>query len=98
MSKTENNNSKYEWLGEDDELTGEKDTIAKGIMGSECADGYVPPVREYDESVVADKEYISSLPDLQNGPSSLIQGVPVAIQQVGIHNFKLPLNYKKRNR
>ena len=97
MSKTENNNSKYEWLGEDDELTGEKDTIAKGIMGSECADGYVPPVREYDESVVADKEYISSLPDLQNGPSSLIQGAPVAIQQVGIHNFKLPLNYKKRN-
>ena len=97
MSKTENNNSKYEWLGEDDELTGEKDTIAKGIMGSECADGYVPPVREYDESVVANKEYISSLPDLQNGPSSLIQGAPVAIQQVGIHNFKLPLNYKKRN-
>jgi len=96
MSKTENN-SNYEWLGDDDELTGEKDTIAKGIMGSECADGYVPPVREYDESVVADKEYISSLPDLQNGPSSLIQGAPVAIQQVGIHNFKLPLNYKKRN-
>ncbi len=96
MSKTENN-SKYEWLGEDDELTGEKDTIAKGIMGSECAAGYVPPVREYDDTVNADKEYIASLPDLQNGPSSLIQGAPVAIQQVGIHNFKLPLNYKKRN-
>tara|TARA_R110002020_G_scaffold19585_7_gene67525 strand:- start:4934 stop:5983 length:1050 start_codon:yes stop_codon:yes gene_type:complete len=96
MSKTEDN-SKYEWLGEDDELTGEKDTIAKGIMGSECAAGYVPPVREYDDTVNADKEYIASLPDLQNGPSSLIQGAPVAIQQVGIHNFKLPLNYKKRN-
>ncbi len=96
MSKTENN-SKYEWLGEDDELTGEKDTIAKGIMGSGCAEGYVPPVREYDDTVNADKEYIASLPDLQNGPSSLIQGAPVAIQQVGIHNFKLPLNYKKRN-
>jgi len=96
MSKTEDN-SKYEWLGEDDELTGEKDTIAKGIMGSDCAEGYVPPVREYDDTVNADKEYIASLPDLQNGPSSLIQGAPVAIQQVGIHNFKLPLNYKKRN-
>ncbi len=96
MSKTENN-SNYEWLGDDDELTGEKDTIAKGIMGSECADGYVPPVREYDDTVDASKEYIASLPDLQNGPSSLIQGAPVAIQQVGIHNFKLPLNYEKRN-
>ena len=96
MSKTEDK-SKYEWLGEDDELTGEKDTIAKSIMGSECAEGYVPPVREYDDTVNADKEYIASLPDLQNGPSSLIQGAPVAIQQVGIHNFKLPLNYKKRN-
>ena len=96
MSKTENN-SNYEWLGDDDELTGEKDTIAKDIMGSECADGYVPPVREYDDTVNASKEYIASLPDLQNGPSSLIQGAPVAIQQVGIHNFKLPLNYEKRN-
>ncbi len=90
------NKSNYEWLGEDDELTGEKDEIAKGIMGNKFADGYFPPVREYDETVDATKEYISSLPDLQNGPSSLIQGAPVAIQQVGIHNFKLPLNYKKR--
>ena len=96
MSKTENN-SNYEWLGDDDELTGEKDTIAKDIMGSDCANGYVPPVREYDDKVDASKEYIASLPDLQNGPSSLIQGAPVAIQQVGIHNFKLPLNYEKRN-
>ena len=96
MSKTENN-SNYEWLGDDDELTGEKDTIAKDIMGSDCANGYVPPVREYDDTVNASKEYIASLPDLQNGPSSLIQGAPVAIQQVGIHNFKLPLNYETRN-
>ena len=27
--------NKYEWLGEDDELTGEKDSIAKEIMGEE---------------------------------------------------------------
>ena len=26
----------YEWLGEDDELTGEKDVIAKEIMGGAC--------------------------------------------------------------
>ena len=89
--------NKYEWLGEDDELTGEKDEIAKDIMGEEYSKGYFPPIRVYDNKVKADKKYISSLPDLQNGPSSLIQGAAVPIQQVGIHNFKLPLNYKKRN-
>jgi len=27
-------NKSYEWLGEDDELTGEKDIIAQEIMGN----------------------------------------------------------------
>ena len=90
-------NKSYEWLGEDDELTGEKDIIAQEIMGNEFSKSYYPPIRVYDRTVKADKKYISSLPDLQNGPSSLIQGAAVPIQQVGIHNFKLPLNYKKRN-
>ena len=88
--------SNYEWLG-DDELTGEKDVIAREIMGEEYSKGYASPIRVYDTKLKADTKYISSLPDLQNGPSSLIQGAPVAIQQVGIHNFKLPLTYKKRS-
>ena len=96
MSKKVSDTS-YEWLGEDDELTGEKDVIAKDIMGEEFAKGYFPPIRVYDDNVDATKKYISSLPDLQNGPSSLIQGAAVPIQQVGIHNFRLPLNYKKRD-
>ena len=96
MSKSKED-SNYEWLGEDDELTGEKDIIAKELMGEEYSKGYFPPIRVYDDNVNADKKYISSLPDLQNGPSSLIQGAAVPIQQVGIHNFKLPLTYKKRN-
>ena len=91
-----NKELKYEWLG-DDELTGEKDEIARSIMGNEYSDGYIPPVREYDKSLNVDDKYISSLPDLQNGPSSLIQGAAVPIQQVGIHNFKLPLRYKKQD-
>ena len=96
MSKKETNTG-YDWLGEDDELTGEKDVVAKEIMGEEFAKGYFPPIRVYDDNVNADKKYISSLPDLQNGPSSLIQGAAVPIQQVGIHNFRLPLTYKKRD-
>ena len=90
----------YEWLGDDvseSELTGEKDVIAKEIMGEEYSKGYFPPIRVYDNNVKADRKYISSLPDLQNGPSSLIQGAAVPIQQVGIHNFRLPLTYKKRD-
>ncbi len=42
------------------------------------------------------KKDIETFPDIQNGLSSLIQGTPVAIQQVGIHNFRLPLRYQKR--
>ncbi len=51
----------------------------------------------YDEKYRPSKKEISSFPDLQNGPKSLILGAPVEIQQVGTHNFRLPLKYKKRN-
>ena len=53
--------------------------------------------REYDSSYVPSEDDIKSFPDLQNGPSSLIQGSAVAIHQVGIHNFRLPLKYKTRD-
>lgn len=46
--------------------------------------------REYQQLSIT-PEYISTLPDLQNGPSSLIKGANVSIEHVGIHNFKLPL-------
>ena len=52
---------------------------------------------EYDNTLKTNQEYINSLPDLQNGPSSLIKGSKVSIQQVGIHNFKLPLIFKRRD-
>ena len=53
--------------------------------------------REYDENLKITKEYINSLPDLQNGPSSLINGANVPIEHVGINNFKLPLKYRTKN-
>lgn len=86
----------YEWLG-DDELTGEKEVKAHKILGDTFSKSYIPPIRVYDTNIQATDEYIETLPDLQNGPSSLIQGAPVAIQQVGIHNFRLPLRYKTRD-
>ena len=54
------------------------------------------PRRMYDHGFVVTPEYKESLPDLQNGPSSLIQGKPVTIQQVGIHNFRLPIRYRTK--
>ncbi|GIV72208.1 MAG: GTP cyclohydrolase FolE2 [Caldilinea sp.] len=55
------------------------------------------PRRYYDADFVVTEAYRASLPDLQNGPASLIQGSAVAIQQVGIHNFRLPLRYASRD-
>lgn len=47
----------------------------------------------YDPTFTVTEQYKESLPDLQNGPSSLIEGANVPIQQVGISNFKIPLKY-----
>ncbi|WP_421774125.1 GTP cyclohydrolase FolE2 [Gracilimonas sp.] len=50
----------------------------------------------YDPTFTVTDEYKESLPDLQNGPASLIEGANVPIQQVGISNFKLPLKFRRR--
>jgi len=51
--------------------------------------------RDYDPTFTVSDDYKASLPDLQNGPASLIEGANVPIQQVGISNFKLPLKYPR---
>ena len=53
--------------------------------------------RFYDPTFTVTDEYKASLPDLQNGPASLIEGANVPIQQVGISNFRLPLKYPRPN-
>lgn len=47
----------------------------------------------YDPTFTVTDQYKESLPDLQNGPATLIEGANVPIQQVGISNFRLPLKY-----
>jgi len=49
--------------------------------------------RSYPHEFKVDKAYIATLPDLQNGPSSLIRGSNAPIQHVGISNFRLPVRY-----
>ncbi len=52
--------------------------------------------RAYPEEFEADAAYRATLPDLQNGPASLIRGARTQIQHVGISNFRLPIRYRTR--
>ena len=76
------NEKKYEWMG-DAETTVE-------APSNEHSKKYYESNRHYDAEYKPTQDDIKTFPDLQNGPSSLIQGSHVGIQQVGIHNFKLP--------
>lgn len=53
--------------------------------------------RDYPEEFNADTSYKAGLPDLQNGPASLIVGAKAPIQHVGISNFRLPIRYHTRD-
>ena len=52
--------------------------------------------RTYPAEFRADAAYRATLPDLQNGPASLIRGAARPIQHVGISNFRLPIRYRTR--
>ncbi|MEM1199149.1 MAG: GTP cyclohydrolase FolE2, partial [Pseudomonadota bacterium] len=53
--------------------------------------------RTYPEEFVVDAAYKASMPDLQNGPESLIKGAKREIQHVGISNFRLPLAHRTKS-
>ncbi len=52
--------------------------------------------REYDRKFRASPAYRASLPDMMEVAHEAIHGANVPIQQVGIHNFKLPLRYRTK--
>ena len=51
--------------------------------------------RDYNADFTPDATYKATMPDLQNGPSSLIVGARKRIAQVGISNFRLPIRYRR---
>ncbi len=53
--------------------------------------------RSYPEEFTVDAAYKAGLPDLQNGPASLIRGASRQIQHVGISNFRLPIRFHTRD-
>ncbi len=50
----------------------------------------------YPSDFIAGDNYKATMPDLQNGPSSLIRGAKQQIQHVGISNFRLPIRFHTR--
>ena len=66
-------------------------------LGVLVGQGYPVLSTTYPDAFRVDDSYKDSLPDLQNGPSSLIVGAKQVIQHVGISNFRLPIRYKTRD-
>lgn len=59
--------------------------------------GHAPKMkRAYDAKFAPTPTYRASLPDMMEAAHDAIQGANVPIQQVGIHNFKLPLKYRTK--
>ncbi|MGB3409060.1 MAG: GTP cyclohydrolase FolE2 [Jannaschia sp.] len=59
-------------------------------------EGLYPDLSNIYPEHAVDEVYRATLPDLQNGPASLIRGSDRAIQHVGISNFRLPMQVATR--
>ena len=70
--------------------------VSRLVPGREISN-YPALARAYPEEFEADELYRASMPDLQNGPSSLIKGAKRAIQHVGVSNFRLPIRFHTRD-
>jgi len=79
-----------------DEIATLDPAIAKLLPGN-SGETYPVLSRSYPSDFRGDEDYKQDLPDLQNGPESLIRGARRAIQHVGISNFRLPIRYRTRN-
>ncbi|WP_371168363.1 GTP cyclohydrolase FolE2 [Aliiroseovarius sp. 2305UL8-7] len=87
-----------DWAAEADPVEVAKldPAIARLLPGAELSN-YPDLNRDYPADFAVDDAYRASMPDLQNGPASLIQGAKRHIQHVGISNFRLPIRYHTRD-
>ena len=85
------------WTGRasDTEIATLEPALMNLIPGAENPD-YPVFRRDYPFEFRVDTAYKRSMPDLQNGPASLIRGADRPIQHVGISNFRLPIRYRTR--
>ena len=70
--------------------------VARLLPGREVSN-YPDLARAYPEGFAPDALYRATMPDLQNGPESLIRGARAPIQHVGISGFKLPIRFHTRD-
>ena len=78
-----------------DEERAAVDPVLGGLLAGVAIRPYPALARTYPEEFRADEAYRATLPDLQNGPESLIKGARRRIQHVGISNFRLPLRFAR---
>ena len=83
-----------QWAGKTSDA--EIATLEPALAQLVSAQDYPALSRAYPEAFEADDAYKATLPDLQNGPASLIVGARRQIQHVGISNFRLPIRYHTR--
>ncbi|MCH2163439.1 MAG: GTP cyclohydrolase FolE2 [Marinovum sp.] len=86
-----------QWAGKsgDAEIVGLDRDVLRLLPDYQAA--YPEFSRSYPAEFSVNAAYKAELPDLQNGPSSLIRGAHEAIQHVGISNFRLPIQYRTRD-
>ncbi len=80
----------------DTEIAALDPTLAR-LLPDQPLGNYPALSRDYPAAFTVDKAYKDTLPDLQNGPSSLIRGENTQIQHVGISNFRLPIRFHTRD-
>ncbi|EAR50017.1 hypothetical protein OG2516_07440 [Oceanicola granulosus HTCC2516] len=73
------------------------DPVISRLLPAGEVSNYPALSRRYPDDFDADAAYKATMPDLQNGPTSLIRGEATQIQHVGISNFRLPIRYRLRD-
>jgi GTP cyclohydrolase I len=72
---------------------------AKPMYLHRSAGGLEPRIkRGYDKNFRATAAYRATLPDMMEAAHDAIQGAHVPIQQVGVHNFRLPLKFRTKKK
>jgi GTP cyclohydrolase IB len=74
------------------------DPMVNRLVPGRETQAYPALSRDYPREFRVDDAYKNTLPDLQNGPESLIKGARRQIQHVGISNFRLPIRFRTRDR
>ncbi len=80
-----------------DEEIAALDASVTALLRGQDPGQYPTFARDYPEGFEPDAAYRATMPDLQNGPASLIRGSRRHIQHVGISNFRLPVRFHTRD-